>query len=139
MKKCPNCGSEVDENFELCWNCQYSFIDKKVLDNSDFKLICPQCSAEITSSFSYCPKCNCDLRKINNHPGEKNRGPKFIDCLRCKVPLEYQGNYKFHEGTRIGVFGDLFELLTNRESFDLFYCPNCGKVEFFLPGFDKEE
>jgi hypothetical protein len=44
-----------------------------------------------------------------------------------------QGNYKFHEGTRIGFFGELFELFTTRESFDLNECSNCGKVEFYLP------
>ncbi|MDO8928817.1 MAG: hypothetical protein Q7W54_07500 [Bacteroidota bacterium] len=56
-----------------------------------------------------------------------------IDCLRCKISMSYNGNVRFHEGTRMGAFGDLFELFTNRESFDLYFCPKCGKVEFFLP------
>ena len=32
-----------------------------------------------------------------------------------------------------GLFGNLFELFQNRESFDLYVCPKCGKVEFFIP------
>ena len=136
MKKCPKCNSEVDDNFDLCWNCQYSFEDKKVLDNKDFKLICPKCAAEIEPSLNYCPNCHFNLSEINKELGTQPQGPKFIDCLRCKVPLDYQGNFKFHEGSRIGALGNLFELFTNRESFDLFSCPKCGKVEFFLPGFD---
>jgi hypothetical protein len=45
----------------------------------------------------------------------------------------YKGAFKFHEGTRMGVMGDLFELFTNREEFDLYFCPKCRKIEFFLP------
>lgn len=47
--------------------------------------------------------------------------------------MHYSGEYKFHEGTRTGMFGNLFELLTNREKFELYICPRCGKVEFFTP------
>ena len=134
MKTCPNCKAEVDDNFELCWNCQYCFTDAQVLKDNEFKLICPGCNAEIDSNLHFCPYCKHDLNsviKVDNHgvPGSV----KQIECLRCKAPMSFNGNFRFHEGTRIGVFGDLFELFTNRESFDLYFCPNCGKVEFFLP------
>lgn len=133
MKKCPHCNSEVETDFDVCWNCQYSFEDHRVLDNSDFKLICPSCNTETSSSFRYCTTCHFDLKDIFAQMGIKPTGPKKIDCLRCKVPMEYDGNFKFHEGTRYGVWGNMFELFTNRESFDLYHCPECGKVEFFLP------
>lgn len=58
---------------------------------------------------------------------------KTLKCLRCEDTMVYQGNFKFHEGSRVGVFGDLLELFTNRESFDLYVCPSCGKVEFYMP------
>ena len=136
MKKCPECNSEVDDNFDLCWNCQYSFAENKVLDNSDFKLICPKCNIEIKSSFNYCPFCQYDLRTINKENGTKPRGPKQIDCLRCKVPLDFQGNFKFHEDSRDGSISELSEVFIYKGSFDFYCCPNCGKVEFFLPGCD---
>jgi len=47
--------------------------------------------------------------------------------------MVYSGSYKFHEGTRIGALGSVFELFVNRESFDLYLCPKCGKIEFFTP------
>lgn len=136
MKRCPKCYSDVENNFDLCWNCQYSFIDDKVLQNDDFTLICPKCKAETEPGLNYCPKCHYDLREINRENVIQPQGPKQVDCLRCKVPMDYQGFFKFHEGTRVGVLGNLFELFTNRESFDLYSCPQCGKVEFFLPGYD---
>ena len=99
MKNCPNCKAEVEENFELCWNCNYSFSECKIVDIKDLHLA----------------------------------GNVEIDCLRCKVPMLFSGNYKFHEGVRMGVLGAIGELLVNRESFDLYLCPKCGKVEFFSP------
>ena len=47
---------------------------------------------------------------------------KTLQCLRCEDTMVYQGN-----------FGNLLELFTNRESFDLYVCPSCGKVEFYMP------
>lgn len=99
MKKCPNCNAEIEDNFELCWNCNYSMTENKIVEFKD----------------------------------ESIRENKEIDCLRCKVPLIFSGNFKFHEGTRLGVFGNIFEAFTNRESFDLYICPKCGKVEFYSP------
>jgi Zn finger protein HypA/HybF involved in hydrogenase expression len=136
MKKCPSCNSEVDDNFELCWNCQYSFAEDKALGTSDFKLICPRCNGEIMTASNYCPHCYFDLREINKANGTIPQAPRQMDCLRCKVPLDYQGNYKFTEYPPAGSFNNLFQVFINRESFDFYSCPSCGKVEFFLPGFD---
>lgn len=134
MKTCPKCKAEIDDEYDLCWNCQYSFADRRVLNDQDFGRICPACKAEIDGALNFCPYCKCDLNagiEIDKHgiPGPV----KQLDCLRCQVPMSFNGNFRFHEGTRIGALGDLFELFTNRESFDLYFCPKCGKVEFFLP------
>jgi Zn finger protein HypA/HybF involved in hydrogenase expression len=103
MKHCPNCHSEVEENFELCWKCNYSFTENKI--------------AAIA---------------------ELSRGTRELTCLRCKTPMLYSGNFKFHEGARMGVLGNLFELFVNQETFDLYICPKCGKVEFFTPQGNSE-
>ena len=98
MKNCPNCKAEVEENFELCWNCNYSFTEQKVIDIDDLT-----------------------VKK------------KEVDCLRCGVQLVFTGEYKFHEGPKLGIMGNIFEEFVNRETFDLYICPKCGKVEFFAP------
>ncbi len=48
------------------------------------------------------------------------------------------GTKKFHEGTRWSVFGDLAELFENREHFDVYMCPRCGRVELFVDGVGEE-
>jgi len=98
MKNCPNCNSEIEDNFQLCWNCNYSFAENKVVDIKDL-----------------------------------SKGSREIDCLRCKIPMIFSGQYKFHEGARIGALGNIFELFINRERFDLYICPKCGKVELYTP------
>jgi hypothetical protein len=55
-------------------------------------------------------------------------------CLRCSGDLEFLGTREFHEGGRWGVLGDLAELFVNRERLDVYACPSCGHVEFFLDG-----
>ena len=95
MKTCPNCQAEVESNFNLCWNCNYSFTENQVL--------------EIYEEI----------------PGDRN-----LDCLRCTTKMKFTGNYKFHEGPKLLLFG---ELSRNREEFEIYLCPKCGKVEFFSP------
>lgn len=111
MKICPNCKAEVENAFDACWNCCYSFDEGKVIPwKSD--------SPQSTRDPELVPP---------------QYAPIEINCLRCDVPMRYAGEYRFLEGTRTGVFGNLFELFQNRENFDLYVCPNCGKVEFFVP------
>lgn len=99
MKTCPKCHEEVEDSFEICWNCNFCFPEGKVLEE--------------------------DL--------EVEEDSRSIDCLRCHVKMVYTGKYKFHEGMNTGLFGNFFELFQNREAFDLYVCPECGKVEFFTP------
>ena len=98
MKICPQCNEEVEDSFEICWNCNYSFTENRVIE-----------------------------------PEEMPFGNRSLECTHCHVKLVFSGNYKFHEGTRLGVLGNIFEAFVNRESFDIYVCPKCGKVEFYTP------
>jgi Zn finger protein HypA/HybF involved in hydrogenase expression len=105
MKNCPNCNSEIEESFELCWNCNFSLTENRIVEIKDMTL---------------------------------KEGNREVDCLRCKIQLIFSGRFDFHEGPRIGALGNLFELFVNKEKFDLYMCPKCGKVEFFIPLNDSE-
>ena len=63
-----------------------------------------------------------------------------LSCLRCKTKMRYGGLKKFHEGSPSWGFwlGNLGELFTNREEFDVYVCPRCGKVELFVDGVGEE-
>lgn len=98
MKNCPNCQTEIEENFDACWNCGYSLIEKRI------------------------PKQEKVSEKIRD-----------IDCLRCKIPMTFSGTIRLHEGSKLGLFGNIFEAFVNREEFDTFVCPKCRKVEFYIP------
>ncbi|WP_029902176.1 hypothetical protein [Prevotella sp. 10(H)] len=95
---------------------------------------CPNCDRELTDNLGVCGYCNYSLHegrviRYDEMYAEKNE----LKCLRCNVKLFLSGNYKFHEGMRVGFLGNIFESVGNKESFDLYVCPKCGKVEFFIP------
>jgi hypothetical protein len=86
-----------------------------------------------------------DFRKADDAPTEEvepeldisiaatKRVPK-LQCLRCKSALQFLGEKSFHEGSRWGALGDIGELFVNKESFDVYVCARCGRVEFFVTG-----
>ena len=56
MKICPNCGEEVEENFELCWKCNYSFETGKVVvicDERETDLKCLRCGTPMYWEGNY--------------------------------------------------------------------------------------
>ena len=61
-----------------------------------------------------------------------------IACLRCHQQLEHLGAKDFHEGANWGVLGGLGELFVKRDRFDVYACPRCGRVEFFVDGVGEE-
>ena len=128
MKNCPNCKAEVLESYEICWNCQYSFTEFRVISQTEFTDKCPNCNTEIESIAERCPNCQFELKTEVQINEEDN-----IHCLRCKVPMEYMGSRIFQEGSKFGVMNDLVDLFSSHDSFNLYACPKCGKIEFFLP------
>jgi hypothetical protein len=134
MNTCPNCQSDVEDDHDLCWNCQYSFSEDRIVPDTEFPQVCQHCKTEADASFAFCPNCHQPLG-LNRTASDTSglSGTREIDCLRCKVPMFFKGNSNFRERTRVGIPGNLVEFLSNRESFDLYFCPQCGKIEFFLP------
>ena len=57
-----------------------------------------------------------------------------LRCTRCSVGMAYTGTKRFHEGTNWGWLGEIGEFFVKKEHFDVYVCPNCGVVEFFVDG-----
>lgn len=134
MKKCPNCKAEVENNFDVCWNCQYSFSEERIIAKKEYDEVCPKCNSVKDANTLKCKNCGYKTDSITDTQFDgTGRVELQLSCLRCNVSMNFADHFKLHEGARIGVLGNLFEFFTNRESFHLYCCPNCGKVEFFLP------
>lgn len=99
---------------------------------------CNVCGSVAEPGFELCWNCSSplDLSTADAKRIASKRGVSVLECGRCSGSMRYAGLKKFHEGTRAWGFwlGDLGELFTNRELYDVYICPNCGKVEFFLDG-----
>jgi hypothetical protein len=103
---CPNCSEQVEEQFEACWNCQH---------NRD--------------GFIPAGLSTAEGQRETTIPTHK--APDQI-CLRCQTNMIYAGRRDFHEGTRWGMFGDFAEFFVNQTKLEMYYCPACRHVEFFV-------
>jgi hypothetical protein len=115
MWKCGKCGEMVESAFDTCWNCGTS---KDGVEDPAFVRLAKQ---------------------VDSPPAEKPEvQARPIACLRCNEQLEHLGTKHFHEGRNWGVLGELGELFVKRDRFDVYACPRCGRVEFFVDGVGEE-
>lgn len=91
---------------------------------------CPKCGEQHDDQFQSCWRCAGQAAEAQL--------PNPLRCPRCPTNLDYVGTKRFHEGAQWGVLGELAELFVNRESFDVYMCPRCGRVEFFVDGVGEE-
>lgn len=56
---------------------------------------------------------------------------KELNCLRCSEKMRYFARERIQLGKTGWVLGDLPNLLAGALEVDIFYCPGCGKLEFY--------
>ncbi|MBR5871601.1 MAG: hypothetical protein IKZ09_11260 [Clostridia bacterium] len=61
-----------------------------------------------------------------------------LSCLRCGQKMNHIKKQKLQLGQTGWIFGDLPNLLAGAMEVDIYSCPDCGKIEFFLAD-DHEE
>lgn len=105
MWRCLKCGEDVEDQFELCWNCQANRRGLRQFQNS--------------------PKRDPEDERVK---AIVNRKHKPMNCLRCGCGLTHAGTRKFYQGPNLG------ELLIAKESLEMYVCQECGHVEFFSFG-----
>ena len=59
---------------------------------------------------------------------------KQLHCLRCQMPLRFLKREKIQLGQTGAFFGDWPNIIAGALDAEIFYCPRCGKIEFFMPG-----
>lgn len=101
---CPNCNEQVEEQFEVCWNCQHNR------------------EGVIPDGLS--------TSKLETQTPTDDAANRI--CLHCQTNMTYVGKKAFHEGTRWGTFGDLAETLVNQTPLHMYFCPACRHVDFFV-------
>lgn len=105
MWKCQVCDIDNEEDsWQECWKCS----SRRDVDSSDLKSL-----------------RDCQSRKELLE----------LSCMRCGTPSRYAGTKSFRGASTMGFWlGDLGHLFEGHETYDVYYCPHCGKVEFFVDG-----
>ena len=124
MWQCVKCSGKLEDSFDLCWNCGTS------LDGTE--------DPSFRKADDMPPEPDTDLVAADGRRMNPRTEKSLLSCTRCDRKLDYVGTKSFHEGTRWGVLGDLGELFVNKERFDVYCCPKCGRVEFFVDGIGEE-
>lgn len=112
---------------------------------------CTVCSRQIEDEETFCYHCGAPAPPERGQTARVStaeeavvararRLDKVLPCPRCQTKMRYAGLKRFHEGSRGWGFwlGDLSELFVNREEFDVYLCPKCGKAELFVDGIGEE-
>ena len=55
-------------------------------------------------------------------------------CLRCDAAMKFGMQQKFQQGQTGFLLGDWPNLMAGALELEVWFCPKCGKVEFFVPG-----
>ena len=95
MKNCPNCNSEVEDNFDLCWNCNFSFSDNKIIDFEDTeiektnkKIDCLRCTYTTAQHFGIGERRIYKSRQVHKWEHFASR----ICCIMPSVQGIYTSN-----------------------------------------------
>ncbi len=92
---------------------------------------CQKCGEKHEDQFDSCWRCsNPTAAKTLEY--EADVSP--LKCLRCETRLKFDGTRTLEGSKDIG----LFELIVGYKEYDIYHCPACGKVEFFLNGVGEE-
>lgn len=129
MWRCAKCGERIEESFDNCWNCGTS---KDGVEDPEFLAEPPE---------DYEPDPTVLEKVLGTLKEEKEEEVRDTDpmvCARCFRRLEYAGTKRFHEGAKWALLGELGDFFVNRESFDVYFCPRCGKTEFFVDGIGEQ-
>lgn len=108
MWKCLNCSEDVPDNLSVCWNCE-----------TEKPGIAPGAPAVGKN----------DESEFKQFLSEKHRAK---NCVRCDSQLNFAGTKAFREGTNWGILGDFGEFFERHLSLEMYVCPKCLRVEFFV-------
>jgi len=93
---------------------------------------CKQCGEEHENQFDSCWRC---VNPVAAKHLEYDATATPLKCLRCQTPLKFDGTRTLEGSKDIG----LMELIVGYKEYDIYHCPACGKVEFFLNGVGEEK
>ena len=64
---------------------------------------------------------------------------KDLSCLRCGQKMNHIKTENLQLGRTGWLLGDLPNLIAGAMEVDIYSCPDCGKLEFFIADTSKEE
>lgn len=96
---------------------------------------CQHCYESNEPNFEICWRCG--YSKEGDPPAAeftttctRDETPRLLACLRCDVSMSYAGMQNLPANISWQLAGGES---TQTKTLDVYCCPSCGKVEFFVP------
>lgn len=106
MWQCSNCGEQVENSFDVCWNCQTDKGDLITSLGAEPKSWeCDACGADVEFEDTICPSCGADISEI--------AGPQIF-CPKCGARVDDDAEFCSSCAERISAS-------------NVVNCPSCGK------------
>lgn len=64
---------------------------------------------------------------------------RVLQCLRCHSKMTFLKRENIQLGRTGTILGDWSNILAGALDAEIYSCPNCGKIEFFMPGFQLDD
>lgn len=72
------------------------------------------------------------IKSHHKSTSERTITMKTLTCLRCGEEMRFFAREKLQLGKTGWILGDLPNLIAGALETDIFYCPKCGKLEFYV-------
>ncbi len=104
MKKCPNCGTQLNDDVLFCTECGNQIPQSNV---------CPHCGASVNKGDAFCQNCGKKVDEVPTSIPEESVQKK---CPRCGAPVN-DGN-AFCENCGMNLAEMIHPQLSNRSNID---------------------
>ena len=104
MKKCPNCGTQLNDDVLFCTECGNQIPQSNV---------CPHCGASVNKGDAFCQNCG---KKVDEVPASIPEESVQKKCPRCGAPVN-DGN-AFCENCGMNLAEMIHPQLSNRSNID---------------------
>ncbi len=122
--ECPNCGTPVDTDHDICPNCGEHFGDEE-----DIEYECPTCGARLDASVTKCPDCGEEFEEADE---------ELPPLVGETVPMDEDGE-PAEVAPKVEAKKDMYECPFCHDIVDpdAERCPTCGRA--YIEGVEGEE
>ena len=121
---CPNCGTQMKDNYEYCPNCGTSMYDNNsdltvYVNTDESHTVCKTCGHIVADTLSFCPYCGEKIVEEDNVSIEEEIPSEFLQDNNNQFPYVSVSNEESSDSTKKSeVLNEEVADFSNKENID---------------------